>query len=124
MSSSYSTSDFKYSMLGGTHEGISVMKLGRPVQVLYAYGNVDDPCCEQCGGDWDGGFVVKLASGMIAHIKGWCDYTGWGCQDGVTVTMHTSIKTLEVDSRWDKDPADLNNQLPKLLEEIKNEEMW
>ena len=31
---------------------------------------------------WTGGFVLKLKDGRFAYLTGWCDYTGWGCQDG------------------------------------------
>ena len=37
------------------------------------------------GGSWNGGFLLKLKNDSYAYIHGWCDYTGWGCQDGSEV---------------------------------------
>lgn len=37
------------------------------------------------GGDyaeWEGGFLLEMKNGTFAYIDGWCDTTGWGCQDG------------------------------------------
>jgi hypothetical protein len=35
--------------------------------------------------DWSGGFLMRLRDGRYAYLTGWCDYTGWGCQDGARV---------------------------------------
>lgn len=32
--------------------------------------------------EWQGGFVCRLVDGRWLFIFGWCDTTGWGCQDG------------------------------------------
>lgn len=35
---------------------------------------------ENEGPSWH--YVVKLKNGKYAYLTGWCDYTGWGCQEG------------------------------------------
>src|SRR5689334_55238 len=35
--------------------------------------------------DWKGGFLCEMQDGSYRYISGWCDYTGWGCQDGAIV---------------------------------------
>jgi len=27
-------------------------------------------------------YIVELKNGKFGYITGWCDYTGWGCQEG------------------------------------------
>lgn len=62
-------------------------------------------------GEWSGGFLLKLKDGQgYAYISGWCDTTGWGCQDGGSVQFYT-IKPKLVDlysGDWDRNPPDLN----------------
>lgn len=119
---SYSTCDFKYSIQGGYGGGKPLPS--KPVKVLYAYGGVDEDgkCCNDCGGEWSGGFVVQLENSKLAHVTGWCDYTGWGCQDGGDHTIHDDISSIEVKPFWDKDPVDLNGELPRILKELDGEE--
>lgn len=118
----YCTDDLKYSLKGG-YDG-SNLPPSRPVRVLYAYGNVDaeGACCNDCGGEWDGGFVVELESGKICHATGWADYTGWGCQDGGAHTLHDKIEDIPVMPFWDKDPIDLNSELPEIWKSLMEEE--
>lgn len=85
--------------------------------------------------EWSGGFIVETQSGAFVVIYGWCDTTGWGCQDGaeshVCLTLdqakewavdhwqetfvygspysHSSKPEGEPD--WDKDPSDLNHEI-------------
>lgn len=33
---------------------------------------------ENDGANWH--WLVELENGKIAHLSGWCDYTGWDCQ--------------------------------------------
>jgi len=42
--------------------------------VLYAKEGEPD------GDDWK--LVVKLKSGKFGWLTAWCDYSGWGCQEG------------------------------------------
>ena len=38
--------------------------------------------------------IIKLKDGKYAWISSWCDYTGWGCQDGGTIHLANSLKKL------------------------------
>lgn len=68
--------------------------------------------------EWSGGFLFRLKDGTYAYVWGWCDYTGWGCQDGAEVERFTerpdldTLRTLDdaapADEHWDVSPADLN----------------
>jgi hypothetical protein len=53
-----------------------------PVRVIAACGESPEGY-----GSWHGGFVLLLADGSFALVTGWCDTTGWGCQDGAEVTV-------------------------------------
>lgn len=82
---------------------------------------------EDGASDWCGGFLLRLKDGSYAYLTGWCDYTGWGCQDGVAVyrfaerptvdAMNAAAKAGEeyskapAESEWDAEPADLNRWL-------------
>lgn len=82
-------------------------------------------------GEWEGGFMLALRDGRFAYVWGWCDTTGWGCQDGATVEYHDERPPLVIkrgipqhfmgylealgmpatakwEQDWDEDPADLN----------------
>lgn len=79
------------------------------------------------GTEWSGGFLLRLNAGGYIYLTGWCDYTGWGCQDGIAVyrfaerptheQMVQAVKdTNEYDNappeaEWDIQPADLNRWL-------------
>jgi hypothetical protein len=80
--------------------------------------------------EWEGGFLLHLKDGQFAYIWGWCDTTGWGCQDGAEVEYYDTPPALEIkrgtpqhlggylealsgdtskwEQEWDLDPADLN----------------
>lgn len=80
----------------------------KPIKVLRAWGKAESPdvCCHM---DWSGGFVLELANGRFAYLTGWCDYTGWGCQDGADVIHAASAENLNLpEQEWDVEPADLN----------------
>lgn len=100
----YDTYDFTESMR------IAGVELGEVTEVLQAWGDVDaeGACCEQCGGEWTGGFVFRMRDGRIGKVEGWCDYTGWGCQDG------SSVEWLDVEppliAGADIQPSDLNGE--------------
>ncbi len=84
-------------------------------KVLAAWGNGSN----EIGGEWSGGFLMKLRDGRIAYAEGWCDFTGWGCRDGATVTFFDSVPNLKGlskdhdDIEWDKEPADLNGWIER-----------
>lgn len=70
--------------------------------------------------EWSGGFLFRLKDGRTAYLQGWCDYTGWGCQDGAevqwldVVPALSEIKPRELSTAphdWDEAPADLNKWL-------------
>lgn len=75
--------------------------------------------------DWAGGFLLRMKDGGYVYITGWCDYTGWGCQDGATVYRFTERPALDslrspdgndyncapAEAEWDIEPADLNRVL-------------
>lgn len=38
--------------------------------------------------------IVKLSDGRFACLEGSCDYTGWDCHAGNTITVASSVETL------------------------------
>lgn len=54
-------------------------------RVLWAWGVGHEDGDESGYGSWGGGFLMRLRDGRYAYLSGWCDYTGWGCQDGADV---------------------------------------
>ncbi len=83
-------------------DGGSALDANTVKAVLKAWGESPD-------GEWEGGFLLELTSGGYAYIEGWCDYTGWGCQDGGTLQYADNIKDLNLGKhKWDELPADLN----------------
>jgi hypothetical protein len=66
--------------------------------------------------EWTGGFLLKLKDGRFAYIEGWCDTTGWGCQDGVETTIFDQVpEQLEAlpseyyrSAEWETSVEDLN----------------
>ncbi len=111
--STYTSYDFQESLK--QCPGAEPDKLKR---VIAAWGNVDrdGACCDACGGEWSGGFLIEMKANGYAYVSGWCDYTGWGCQDGASVKFYdikpalTELEDIPAD-KWDIDPADLNRWL-------------
>jgi len=80
---------------------------------------------EEGGGtEWSGGFLLMLKDGTYGYLTGWCDYTGWGCQDGIEfhrfserpthadlLAKHEAWSQPPDESEWDIEPADLNRWL-------------
>jgi hypothetical protein len=101
----YCTNDFEESLK-------KVQLEAAPVKVLKAWGRAESPdvCCHM---DWSGGFVMLLENGTYAYLSGWCDYTGWGCQDGAEVEHAAQLADLKLpqEESWDDNPADLNKWL-------------
>ena len=109
---SYTLCDFSESM---KCESITPNKIK---SVVAAWGNVnkDGACCDACGGEWAGGFLLQLVGGGYAYLSGWCDYTGWGCQDGSFIEHYDTKPNLEdlekfTIDKWDMNPSDLNKWL-------------
>lgn len=111
--SSYTTSDFYESM---KLCGIDFLDIEK---VQWAYGNIDDKgkCCEQCGGEWSGGFAFIMKDGRHGVVEGWCDYTGWGCQDGADVSW--SASNPDPPNGADIEPIDLNNYIKDYIKDGK-----
>lgn len=73
--------------------------------------------------DWSGGFLMHMKAGGFIYLTGWCDYTGWGCQDGAEVHRFETMPTFDelrnvseyqkgpATEEWDIDPIDLNRSL-------------
>lgn len=70
--------------------------------------------------EWHGGFLMMLKDGRVGYLSGWCDTTGWGCQDGIEATIVSGLDTSSLrDLVWpdgerhdfDPFPTDLNNHL-------------
>ena len=83
--------------------------------------------------EWEGGFLMHLKDGRYAYIWGWCDTSGWGCQDGAQIAYTHEKPSLEIkrgmpqhfggyieamgaeskawEAEWDENPADLNKWL-------------
>lgn len=71
--------------------------------------------------DWGGGFLCQLSDASFVYITGWCDYTGWGCQDGAEIhsfdhspdfgELIALSSGAPEPSEWDIDPADINRWL-------------
>lgn len=38
--------------------------------------------------------VVRLLDGRCAYLDAWCDYTGWGCQDGGSAVLASDLDAL------------------------------
>lgn len=102
---SYTTYDFSETIAGC---GIEREAIDR---VEAAWGRTGD-CAE-----WEGGFVLRMVDGRRLYLTGWCDTTGWGCQDGTNCTELQDNNELPNDkpdewseppSDWDLAPADLN----------------
>jgi hypothetical protein len=71
-------------------------------------------------GEWMGGFLLAMKSGNFIYIDGWCDTTGWGCQDGADASEYlTQPKLADLPTsgytrdpvEWDFDPIDLNRYI-------------
>lgn len=89
---------------------VSPIRKEQVVKVWAAWGNGPG------GSEWDGGFLMKMKDKKWVYVTGWCDYSGWGCQDGMTIEYFDrkpKIETLlspwgEKPGEWDIEPADLN----------------
>jgi hypothetical protein len=47
---------------------------------------------ENDGDSWR--WIFVLSGGQYVFMAGWCDYTGWDCQSGITITYGGTIKDV------------------------------
>lgn len=73
--------------------------------------------------EWDGGFLLALKDGRFAYVSGWCDTTGWGCQDGVETAIYDTLPVMAdlADEDWEENPIDLNRFLSGDIKEFDKE---
>lgn len=97
--------------------------------VLYAYGYSIEGF-----GEWQGGFVMRLNDGRLVMLTGWCDTSGWGCQDGITFSelpegtltgwsKFTNEHGTPVLAEWDVDPIDLNRYVRGEISDFDTEDL-
>ena len=110
--SEYSLYDFTESLSQVRRE----LGTAKVVRVVKAWGEHGDYA------EWRGGFVMKLDDGRYCYLEGWCDTSGWGCQDGVEIRFASTVRQLDLPKerttwwsgpqeliQWDAHPSDLNN---------------
>lgn len=106
---SFSTYDFDETLKGTGIERTDIKR------VVAAYGVTEAGCCDSCGGEWNGGFLLEMKSGKFVYVHGWCDYTGWGCQDGTGRqdfdTEPTDLQALEKTEHWETTLPDLQRYI-------------
>jgi hypothetical protein len=44
--------------------------------------------------EWSGCAALRLKDGRFALVSGWCDTTGWGCQDGTNAYVAATLEDL------------------------------
>lgn len=81
--------------------------------------------------EWTGGFLLRLKDGRYAYIEGWCDTTGWGCQDGVETTIFDERPDLAklsmgydgkpAERDWAPEPTDLNRLIRGEIKDFDHE---
>ncbi len=94
---SYSIFDFSESVLGA---GIGEDTI---VKVEAAWGEHGDYA------EWEGGFLLKMKDDSWIYLSGWCDTTGWGCQDGTDIAKFNEkpiLSELKEKVEWETDPQD------------------
>lgn len=43
-------------------------------------------------------WIIAMKDHTYAYVTGWCDYTGWGCQDGGNAKMFPSLREALADT--------------------------
>ena len=98
---SYSVNDFSETLV------VLDIPLKNVLKVIAAWGEIGD------WAEWKGGFVLQTTTDYV-YISGWCDTSGWGCQDGTDISHFTTSPTLtelEHNKEWDINPKDVNKWL-------------
>lgn len=112
---SFSTYDFDETLKGCSVERTDIKR------VVAAYGVTEAGCCDDCGGEWSGGFLLEMKTGKFLFLSGWCDYTGWGCQDGTEKQEFDTEPALDtLDQGYSK--KDWETTLPDLQRYIETGE--
>ncbi len=84
---------------------LEIVKIDREAIETVHYGWGHSP---EGYGSWEGGFILELKDGRFATIEGWCDTTGWGCQDGSEVTYHDTLPEVPsglLERSWSDNPG-------------------
>jgi hypothetical protein len=72
--------------------------------------------------EWEGGFLLEMKDGKYVYVSGWCDTTGWGCQDGTSrkdFDAMPDLATLESDREsWQDKIGEWETSLPDLQKYI------
>lgn len=105
---SFSTYDFDETLKGTSIERTDIKRL------IAAHGVTEAGCCDSCGGEWSGGFLLEMKDGKFVYVHGWCDYTGWGCQDGTGRLDFDSVpelKDLDGSVEWETTVPDLQRYI-------------
>lgn len=46
-------------------------------------------------GSWYGGFLLYTKHEDVLYVAGWCDTSGWGCQDGAQVERRAAVMLFD-----------------------------
>lgn len=105
---SFSTYDFDETLKGTSIERTEIRR------VVAAHGVTEAACCNDCGGEWSGGFLLEMKDGKFVYVHGWCDYTGWGCQDGTgreDFATQPELSALHKTEHWETTLPDLQRYI-------------
>lgn len=72
--------------------------------------------------EWSGGFLLEMRDGKFIYVSGWCDTTGWGCQDGTERQDFDSLPDLSTLKREYHEDAEWETTLPDLQKYIETGE--
>lgn len=107
---SFSVYDFDETIKGCSIERSDIAR------VVAAWGE-EGMCAE-----WSGGFLLELKSGKFVYVSGWCDTTGWGCQDGTDREDFDALPELSALKREYHEDAEWETTLPDLQKYIETGE--
>lgn len=66
-----------------SYEGVEKKDVKRVLACLFG---------ENDGPSWH--YILEMKDGTYTYLTGWCDYTGWGCQDGSKSIKNKSLEEL------------------------------